>query len=153
MLHLTHAPRWRSLSRKDKNTKRGWSFSQSTPLLAAASCRRVGNKQLRNNVSQNQPEKHTVWKHQTAARFSFFFCVQTEVIFGLSGRAVDEFILLCNTAQPPWLLSNTTWECQHLNAKLWAPADMISGWRATSGDWRNQKLSGDLSTAGPSETS
>lgn len=36
------------------------------------------------------------------------------------GSIVDEFSLLYNTAEHPLLLSNTKWECQHVNAKLCA---------------------------------
>lgn len=47
-----------------------------------------------------------------------------------SGKIVDEFLLLRNTAEPPSQLSNAAWECQHFNASHCEPADVISSWRA-----------------------
>lgn len=120
------------------------------PLYATASCRYVGDNyncvEVFHKPSQTKKSPKT-WEIQPLPHS------QTEMISSSGIFIVDEFLLLHNTAEPPSQLSNTTWECQHVNAKHCAPADMISSWRATSGDWRNQKLSGDLSTAGPSETS
>lgn len=65
-----------------------------------------------------------------------------------SSIAVDEFPLLHNPDDALLLLDHAKREDPSVTVKLCR----LQIFQATSGDWRNQRLSRDLSTAAPSET-
>lgn len=115
MLLLSHAhimtPHWVGLlSTKDKTKEHHWSCSHASLCLRLLQISGAENCVITfHKSSQKNREPPSI-----AGSFSSFHMAK---LISSSGDT-DEFLQLHNTAETPLLLSNTKWECQHVNAKL-----------------------------------
>lgn len=90
-----------------------------------------------NNLEAKNQNNKTMWTE------SDFSSTPSKWTVLSSTGIVDDALLLHNTAEYFSPLSSMIIECQHVNAKQCGPADAVSIWGTTSGDWRNQRLRGD----------